>query len=218
MMPEPQFIVSPLMQRIMKSLSLNLCNSPATWTLQILLVGLLSFAIAGCNPEMATEPASTQARPTQVSPVQPTPTLPEIAFTPESPAETPPAAPSPTELSPPSGPGYSEAADSFPVPPDRDYYRLAEALLPGAKGVDPVVRQNAPTLQVGHRETLNLVDLEAPLLYESDFELRLVTPNAYWFIEDGLEVDQEDLEKSASEFEDTIYPTETRICTSSTPG
>ena len=72
--------------------------------------------------------------------------------------------------------------------------------------VDPVVRHNAPTLEVGHRETLKLVDLHAPLLYESDFELRLVTTNAYWFVEDGLNVSQEDLETSAAEFEDSVYP------------
>ena len=99
-----------------------------------------------------------------------------------------------------------EAAESFSTPPERDFYRLAKELIPGVGNVNPVVRSNSQTLEVGHRETFKLVDLDSRQLYESDFQLLLVTPHAYWFFEDGLEVNQEDIEISAQEFEDSIYP------------
>ena len=100
----------------------------------------------------------------------------------------------------------TEAADSIPVPPERDLYRLAKELIPGIGEVSRVEGSPAPTLTVGHRRSFELVDLERMERYQSGFELRLVTPNAYWFVEDGLEVEQEDIELSAANFEDTIYP------------
>ena len=66
-------------------------------------------------------------------------------------------------------------------------------------------------LSEGHRQSFQLVDLEEMERYSSEFELRLVTPNAYWFVEDGLKVDQEDIENSAAEFEDSIYPSVTGV-------
>ena len=99
-----------------------------------------------------------------------------------------------------------EVADGFPVPPDRDMYRLAAQLIPGVGDVSPVLHESAPTLEVGHRETFRLVDLESLELYDSEFDLRLVTPNAYWFVEEGIDVLQEDLQHSATEFEELIYP------------
>ena len=71
------------------------------------------------------------------------------------------------------------------------------------------MRRNSPPLQAGHRKTFKLVDLESKYLYESEFELRLVTPHAYWFIEDGLEVSQHKIAHSAEEFESHIYPSVT---------
>ena len=88
--------------------------------------------------------------------------------------------------------------DTFPSPPERDFYKLARELIPGAGDISPVVSEEAKVLEVGHRKTLNLVDIEATVLYQSDFVLQLVTPNAYWLVEDGLDVDQVALERSAS--------------------
>ena len=110
-----------------------------------------------------------------------------------------------TETAAPASSAPPPAAE-FPVPPDRDFFRLASELMPEVGNVNPVVRTEPLAIAVGHRETLKLVDLEAPELYESEFELRLVTPNAYWLVEDRLEVSQDDLERSAAEFEETIYP------------
>ena len=103
------------------------------------------------------------------------------------------------------------AATSFPVPPERDYFQLAAQLIPGAGIIDRVARTQSQTLEPGHRLALKLVDLNSRTLYESEFELRLVTPHAYWFFEDGVQAEQGAIERSASEFEDVIYPAVTGV-------
>ena len=149
----------------------------------------------------------------------PTPT-PAPTLTPEWPIAMPSEAPAPSPTRPPEPPRSTPAtrvpdspdlkvADGFPIPPDRDYFRLARELVPGVGDVSPVVRETAVTLPPGHRETFRLVDLESLELYESEFELRWVSPNAYWFVEEGVDALQEELEHSAWEFEELIYPTVT---------
>ncbi len=175
--------------------------------LVLLAVGLLLLAgLAGCSGEVLSEPPAVRTSPPPITAAAPLETAPPATPTP---APLPTALPSPaatTRAATPPMTAAMDAADHFPAPPERDFYRLAKELLPGAGEVDPVVRHDAPTLEEGHRETFKLVDLEAPKLYESDFVLRLVTPSAYWFVEEGLEVSQEAIERSASEFENNIYP------------
>ena len=165
-----------------------------------LLVGslLLLAQLAGCGGDALPEstPAATFPPPNST----PIPT--DVA-----PPATLPATPMPTPTSQPTESAATpQPADTFPVPPERDFFQLARELMPGVGEVDRVVNRHSSNLEVGHRETFKLVDLWAPELYQNDFELRLVTPHAYWFVEDGLEVSQEDIEQSAAEFEDTIYP------------
>ena len=112
-----------------------------------------------------------------------------------------------------------DAATSFPVPPERDFFRLTEQLIPGIGTVERVVRTQSTTLEPGHQITLNLVDLDSRQLYDSEFELLLVTPHAYWLVEDGVEAEPDALELSAREFEEVIYPAVTgAFGTEWTPG
>ena len=132
-----------------------------------------------------------------------------------------PAAQAPTQEPSPSGQSVKsdtpapesvatpEPADSFPIPPERDLYRLARELIPGIGEVNRAEGAPASALTAGHRRSFELVDLAKMERYSSEFELRLVTPNAYWFVEEGIETDQEDIERSAAEFENTIYPSVT---------
>ena len=94
----------------------------------------------------------------------------------------------------------------IPAPPDRDYYKLAAELIPGLSRVEKVVRERSPDLVAGHTETFTIVDLEATETYEEEMELRLVTPHAYWFVGDAVDASDEDLERTAEEFEEVVYP------------
>ena len=63
----------------------------------------------------------------------------------------------------------------------------------------------------GRQDTFYLVDLVNLEVYRRSFELRLVTPHAYWYVEEELNVRQRDLERAAAIFEEDIYPRVTAI-------
>ena len=178
------------------------------WVVQVLTVlvaGLVMLIALGACPAGSSEVSPpTASAPTATSTTMPPPTVAGTALT-EVPAQ-PSATPLSIQGTAEPEPDALSVADDFPVPPDRDLFRLAMELLPGVGNVNPVVRESSPALEAGHRETFKLVDLESLELYESDFELRLVSPNAYWFVEEGVDTSPEDLERSALEFEELIYP------------
>ena len=203
MMPEPCGLVSLKLPGNMRIPSP--AKYPAAAWLLFLAIALSVVGVTGCSDGPALEEGTPDSHQSQAA------TATQVSTPPITPVATPGYAPAadPTEAaeSPisPQPPGPAPAV-GFPAPPDRDFFKLARELLPSVGDIDPVVRRDPVPLEEGHRETLLLVDLEATELYESEFELRLVTPNAYWLIEDGLEVAEEDLERSAAEFEQTIYP------------
>ena len=100
------------------------------------------------------------------------------------------------------------ALTELPYPPDRDLFQLAyELLLPPNHPEVPVVVNDTPvSYEVGREDEFFLVDLDGLEKYQSRFELRHVSLNAYWYVEDGLRVGQDDIEKAATEFEEIIYP------------
>ena len=96
----------------------------------------------------------------------------------------------------------------LPAAPDRDLFQLAyELLLPADHlEVPRVVNLQPVTYEVGRRDEFYLVDLDGLEKYQSGFELRFVSPHAYWYVEDGMRVNQGDIEQAAREFEEKIYP------------
>ena len=111
--------------------------------------------------------------------------------------------------------------DSLPPAPDRDLFQLAYELLlpPDHPDVAPVVNEEPVTYQAGRVDEFYLVDLDGLEKYQATFELRHVSPHAYWYIEEGFNVDQQDIERSAREFEEVIYPRVTEYFgTEWTPG
>ena len=133
---------------------------------------------------------------------------PVVGNTPASPAAVIPPLASlqlPTDL--PHPPSVQLPTD-LPHPPDRDLFKLAYELLlpPGHPEVPAVVNETPVTYEVGRTDEFFLVDLDGLEKYQSRFELRHVSPNAYWYVEDGMRVDQDDIEKAAAEFESVIYP------------
>ena len=69
-----------------------------------------------------------------------------------------------------------------------------------------MVNPNPVSYSQGREDTFWLVDFRGLTVYQSTFELRLVSPHAYWYFEKGQAVLPTDLERAALEFEDTIYP------------
>ena len=167
-------------------------------SVKLLAAGLLLAMLAGCNggPPLSPSPVADYS-PTASASVPPAPA---------AGASPPTPSPRPAETVPPAKTAPPEPADGFPAPPERDFFRLVRELVPGVAAVERAVARSAPTLAAGHRQSFNLVDLRHREKYRSEFELRLVTPNAYWFVEDGLNVNQQDLERAALEFENVIYP------------
>ncbi len=71
---------------------------------------------------------------------------------------------------------------------------------------DMVVNPAPVSYAAGRQDTFRLVDIPDLRIYPSRFVLRLVTPNAYWYFEEGLSVSQSALEQTAARFESEIYP------------
>ena len=94
--------------------------------------------------------------------------------------------------------------NKFSAAPDRDLYKLASELL----GDKPSFTDSKIDVNpiVGSVSTFWLLDLQNLLPYQSDLELKAVTPNAYWYFETGTEVEPDDLRKAIKGFEDMIYP------------
>jgi len=128
-----------------------------------------------------------------------------------------PTAPSTTDVAPPPtvpGPTADEPS-ATPSPqtgplPTRDLMDLARRLrgLPAGTPRDAPLRQGP--LPIGHVGTFQLVGLPGAGLARSEppetdavvATLRLVTVNAYFFVEDGVDLDQEKLERAGQQFEE----------------
>ncbi|NQW21913.1 MAG: immune inhibitor A [SAR202 cluster bacterium] len=83
--------------------------------------------------------------------------------------------------------------------------------MPGSSDISRTVDGVYTELKPGRTDTFWLVDLADTVAYESTFELALVTPHAYWYVEDGLTIDLADLQRSATQFEEETYPAVTQV-------
>ena len=147
------------------------------------------------------EPAAAGKTPTAM-PAPVTVPVPALTLTP--PATTAAAA----ALPPPAPAVAAPTVVAFPAPPERDLYQLARELRlpPGVAAVEPVVNPKPVSYAAGRRDEFWMVNLRDLEVYQSGFELRLVTDNAYWYVEEGLRVNQESLERAAAVYEQRIYP------------
>lgn len=171
--------------------------------LSVLLAALLAI-LAGCgNPSTST--VTSPRAPLDTPTLVPTPP----ATAPPSPTSGPTGSGTPTPSStPPPGPTPAPTfATSLNDAPERDLYRLAaELALGGNTEVPRVVNPEPVSYSVGRQDTFWLVDFQDLSLYQRQFELRLVSPRAYWYVEEGQNIQQQDLERAADIFERDIYP------------
>ena len=179
-------------------------------------LALLAALLVGCGGGRADLPSATPGlTPTAAVIPMLTPTAgvsaaTSVPATPVAPTLRPTALPTVIPTLPVTALPTATAlpAAVIPAAPERDLYRLAGELMPGAgdAGSHSIAGGDGLPLRVGDVRSFKLVNLRRLELYESDFVLRLVTPHAYWFVEDGVAAAQGDIEKSAALFEDAIYP------------
>ncbi len=118
------------------------------------------------------------------------------------------ASPTPTPPRPPVATPQAASASSaaIPTPPDRDLNDLARRFLLGGRSPTPLPSVLANPDQVGQRKTFWLVDLAAPLAYPVEATLLLVTPQAAWYVQDGVGLPEDTLRVVADGFEAVVYP------------
>ena len=207
MMPEARHIVA--FSTFEKVMGCSRFHRLLISIMTILVVGVALLGLVACGTDGPTEtpPATVDTLATN-TPGQTAQTEPEPTSTPHKP--TPPQGQVPA--TPPPGSEkdgtvpVEDDTHGLPVPPERDLYRLARELIPGLEGIQPVAAPPAPPLSVGHRQQFELVDLQHLERYSKEFVLRMVTPNAYWFVEEGANVDDMSIRESAEIFEDSTYP------------
>lgn len=93
--------------------------------------------------------------------------------------------------------------------PIRDQRLLAIRLKHAGKEVPEIVKTTPPAYQVGAPETFWVIDNSQtpPRQFQANVTLQYITPHSYWWVEDGFDVSQADLQRSAEQFENQTYPT-----------
>lgn len=178
---------------------------------QRLLALPLLFALAACAlppiaqqptaaPVATPAPASATAEPTR--PADPTaePTAPDATAAPE-------ATPAP------DGAAIDDPAQLAAAQPEsRDQVALAEAFK-GTGPINRVVRTTPLDVKVGDVETFWVSDVLNDTNYEVKARLRYAGPVALMYVDTSVEdqIDQSDIERSARQFEQEIYPRDRQL-------
>jgi immune inhibitor A len=93
---------------------------------------------------------------------------------------------------------------------DRDLLELAVRLGRVSDPPSPVASAEAPAYQEGQQHEFIVMDISGPSLQTVNATLRLITPHAYFYFQDDLDISQEDIEEAGREFEEVVYPAVTR--------
>ncbi len=166
----------------------------------LLLAVLVITSVISCQGERP--PAPQQTAPTAESETSPAPTTSLADSTLAAPVDAKSGDANPSQVA-----GKAAFGDVRTVPPDADVARLAVELVPGltweaVKDATPPVDRT----QIGDLETFWLIDLAAEEAHRPEFELRLITEHANWYVQSGLDVPQEDLTQAGNYFEKEVYP------------
>jgi len=91
--------------------------------------------------------------------------------------------------------------------PSADPIDLARRLKGLTQEIPETLEPPAAPLQVGAREVFNAGNQDTNEQFEVQATLQYVTDHAYFWIQDGISYDPDDLERLAETFENRIYPT-----------
>lgn len=124
---------------------------------------------------------------------------------------TPVGTPTAQALLTPVGTPVPQVVGQIPEPPRADLASLAQRLrLKSTAPIPRLVNPTPPTYTLGERRGFWFLNMERNQYFSAAATLRQITPHAYFYIQEGIDVEQEALERSAAEFEERIYPAVTR--------
>jgi immune inhibitor A len=104
------------------------------------------------------------------------------------------------------------------IVPESDPYDLA-CRLRAICGVDKTLPAPAKPYAVGDTRKFWIMNQDTIQNFQINATLHYITPHSYFWVEDGVEVDNQDVSTLMTDFEDKIYPTDRRFFGSEwTPG
>ncbi|HNO93402.1 MAG TPA: hypothetical protein PKJ84_04480, partial [Anaerolineales bacterium] len=133
----------------------------------------------------------------------------EVFGDPISPDNNPTQPTEPTELIRPSVDSISsETVDTLEnaIVPENDP-RVLACRLDGKCGVPEVMATSASPRSVGEQQNFWVHDLDTNENNEVQATLRYITPHVYFWVQDGLDIDEGEMKKLVDTFENQMYPT-----------
>ncbi len=91
--------------------------------------------------------------------------------------------------------------------PERDLVDIAMRLKKPAGPIARIVRDTPPAYQIGDQDVFWISDQNTNLNFTAEATLRYATPHLYMWVENGYQVNDDDLKRSADRFENHTYPT-----------
>ena len=98
------------------------------------------------------------------------------------------------------------------MPLDRDLYALTQRLV--LKSQEPIARVVNPepvSYQEGRTDQFQVTDIVSREVYPVRATLWVVSEHAYWYVDDRVDFQLEELQKSAQVYEDEIYPSVVKV-------
>ncbi|MCX6032407.1 MAG: immune inhibitor A [Chloroflexi bacterium] len=173
------------------------------------VVGWMTFGPQANRPATGERPVTVITRvATAELPVAPA-TRPQTSATatPGAGAKlTPQAAATPTPPAAAGGQDF-EALLAEAKMPARDQRDLAMRLKSGVGDIPLVVNATPPSYKVGDKAKFWISNEDTKEHKQITAELLYITPHLYMWVEEGIKLNQADLEKSAKRFEEKTYPT-----------
>ncbi|MFZ5915781.1 MAG: hypothetical protein ACOYZ7_02470 [Chloroflexota bacterium] len=129
------------------------------------------------------------------------------------PIPTPKPLPTPlnTQTPTPLPPLTTEEMLAQETVPERNLRQLAQQFKDPGVTIPAVVNASPPTFQVGDREAFWVSNLDTDENFQITAVLRYATPHVYMWVQEGYDVDLQDLTRSADRFEQQTYPTNRRF-------
>ncbi len=166
----------------------------------ISILALCTLIAAACSQPATPAPTSTPTLPVPTVAPTLTPTSTRVA----APTATMPAATTPM---PTATATATPTPRTDPTPLDRDLYALTQRLvLKSQEPIARVVNAEPVSYDEGRTDRFHVTDILSREVYPVTATLWVVSEHAYWYVDDRVDFQLEELQKSAQVYEEQIYP------------